>query len=705
VTTPRVSETGIDIEQTLPSLPVAIFRTDRDGRITAANAAFRALALSGETPGARTTPWTNAHPADRSVAETAWRAAADEVADLTVAFRVWHRDGQLRWVRASASAEFDEAGRHVGYAGVAIDDTDAIADRSLLTRLLGVVDPSSDSIIILDRNGAPLYCNTAARRLFGVDDSVDLVRDPAVRSLLQTLRDQIPRALLTASSTVQWSGETMFRSPDGVERLLDVDVVISRDEQGVIEYWGGVIRDITSRNRTQSELLHQATHDGLTGLPNRVLLLRNTADALERVRGSRGQIALLFLDLDKLKDTNDNAGHDVGDALLVQVARRLVHATRPSDVVARIGGDEFVVLCDGTIDEHDALDVAERMRVALSGRVMVRGVEVELSVSIGVALSSMSMLDGQLGSEAALTLLRNADAAMYIAKRRGRSRVEIFTEAMRAQNTEQRQLGAELERALANNELVLAYQPIMSTHSGRAVGAEALLRWNHPTRGLLTPAQFLHLADESGSIVPIGDWVLTQACRDACAWLAAGLVDSSFSVHVNVSARQLQEDTFVERVLAITRSMDLEPSQLTLDVDERTIHDLQSSTTRALKALRRVGVQLSLDNFGVGVSSLTALRQCGANILKLDGTVARDLGVSNDDDPIVRAIIQLAHALDMQVVAEWVTSADQLHRLRVLGCDMVQGYLLGEPAGAEAFVARSSAANATAGARTLRAPV
>jgi diguanylate cyclase (GGDEF)-like protein/PAS domain S-box-containing protein len=705
VTTHRVSETGIDIEQTLPSLPVAIFRTDRDGRLTAANAAFRALALSGETPGARTTPWTNAHPADRSVAETAWRAAADEADDLTVAFRVWHRDGQLRWVRVSASAEYDEAGRHTGYAGVAIDDTDTIADRSLLTRLLGVVDPSSDSIIILDRNGAPLYCNAAARRLFGVDDSVDLVRDPSVRSLLQTLRDQIPRALLTASATVQWSGETMFRSPDGVERLLDVDVVISRDEQGVIEYWGGVIRDVTSRNRAQSELLHQATHDGLTGLPNRVLLLRNTADALERVRGSRGQIALLFLDLDKLKDTNDNAGHDVGDALLVQVARRLVHATRPTDVVARIGGDEFVVLCDGTIDEHDALDVAERVRIALSGRIMVRGVEVDLSVSIGVALSSPAMLDGQTGSEAALTLLRNADAAMYIAKRRGRSRVEIFTEAMRAQNTEQRQLSAELERALANNELVLAYQPIMSTHSGRAVGAEALLRWNHPTRGRLTPAQFLHLADESGSIVPIGDWVLTQACRDACAWLAAGLVDSSFSVHVNVSARQLQEDTFVERVLAIIRSMDLEPSQLTLDVDERTIYDSQSSTTRALKALRRLGVQLSLDNFGVGVSSLTALRQCGANILKLDGTVARDLGASNDDDPIVRAIIQLAHALDMQVVAEWVTSADQLHRLRVLGCDMVQGYLLGEPAGAEAFVARSSAANATAGARTMRAPV
>ena len=700
----RVSETGFDIDQPLPSLPVAIFRTDRDGRIIAANAAFRALALSGENPGARTPPWANAHPADRTAAELTWREAAEVADDLTVEFRVWHRDGRLRWVRVNASAEFDDTGALIGYAGTALDETDNVADRGLLSRLLGVVEPSSDAVIILDRNGAPVFCNAAARRLFGVDETVDLIRDPSVRSLLQTLRDQIPRDLLTASVTVQWSGETIFRAADGTERLLDVDVAINRNDQGVIEYWGGVIRDVTSRNRAQNDLLHQATHDGLTGLPNRVLLLRNTSDALERIRGTRNNIALLFLDVDKLKDTNDNAGHDVGDALLVQVARRLVHATRPSDVVARIGGDEFVVLCDGSIDEHDALDVAERVRMALSGRIMVRGVEVDLSVSIGVALSSASILEGQSGADAALTLLRNADAAMYIAKRRGRSRVEIFSEAMRAQHTEQRQLGAELERALATDELALAYQPIMSTSTGRAVGAEALLRWNHPTRGRLTPAQFLHLADESGMIVPIGDWVLSQACRDACAWIASGLVDRSFSVHVNVSARQLQEDTFVERAMAILRSMDLDPAQLTLDVGERTIDDSQSSTTRALKALRRLGVQVSLDNFGVGVSSLTALRQCNATILKLDGTVARDLGASSDDDPIVRAIIQLAHALDMQVVAGWVTSADQLHRLRVLGCDMVQGYLLGEPAAAETFAARSSAANASAAVRALRTP-
>ena len=666
-----------------------MFQTDRDGRLLAANPAFRALALAGESSTTRTTPWANAHPADRASAEATWRAAVEADTDISIEFRVWHRDGRLRWVKVKAAAERDTTGRVVGYAGVADDDTDSISRRVLLDRLLGVVEPSSDAVIILDRNGAPVFSNAAAHALFGITDEVDLVRDPSVRSLLQTIRDQLPRELVTSSATVQWTGEVSFRGPDSFEHLLDVDLVIHRDAQGVIEYWGGVIRDVTARNQMQSELLHQATHDALTGLPNRVLLLRNTADELERVRGTRGQVALLFLDLDKLKDVNDNAGHDVGDALLAQVAQRVMHATRPSDVIARIGGDEFVVLCNGAIEEHAALDLAERVRQALSGKMMIRGVEVDLTVSIGVALSNGQLLDGQTGSDAALNLLRHADAAMYSAKRKGRSRVELYTDAMRAENSEQRQLAAELERALSNNQLRLAYQPIISTSTGRAVGAEALLRWDHPTRGRLMPAQFLHLANESGAIVPIGDWVISQACHDTQVWAAAGLVDRSFSVHINVSTRQLQEDTFVERVLSIVRATDLMPSQLTMDFTEATINDSTRATVRALQALRRFGVQLALDDFGVGVSSLTALRECEANVLKLDGTVARSLGTTNDDDPIVRSIIQLAHALDMQVVAEWVTSADQLHRLRLLGCDMVQGYLLGEPIGADLFATRN----------------
>ncbi len=670
-------------------MPIGLFQADADGRVTASNAAFAALVLGASGTVVAEPPWVNAHPGDRAAAELEWRRGADAHSDITVEFRVWHTTGHLVWVRIEAQPVRDSTGRITGYAGVALDATADIGDRQLLQRLLGVVGASGDAVIVLDRNGAPVFTNPAARTLFGADESVDLIRDPAVRGLMQVIRDQVPRELMTSSETCTWSGEVGFRGPDGFERTLDIDLLLQRSADGVIEYWGGVARDVTAMKHLQSELTRQANHDALTGLPNRLLLLRTAADALERIRGTRSHVAILFLDVDKLKDVNDTVGHDIGDALLAQVASRLAHATRPSDVVARIGGDEFVVLCDGSIDEHAALDLAERVRHALTGKVMVQGVEVDLTVSVGIAVTSAEHINGMNSHDAALSLLRNADIAMYVAKRRGRSRCELYTEEMRAQSHDHKQLSDELEQALAAGQLRIAYQPIMSTHSGRVAGAEALLRWDHPTRGLLLPAHFVHLAEESGAIVPIGDWLIRQACADARHWLDAGLVDRTFSVHLNVSARQLVEGSFVERVLATVRQYGLNPQQVTLDFDEATLLDAQSGQLRSLQALRRFGVQLALDSFGTGTSSLTALRTCEADVLKLDGSIARTLGAAGDDDPIVRAIIQLAHALDMQVVAEWVTSADQLHRLRVLGCDLVQGHLLGEPTAADLFGQRT----------------
>jgi len=678
-----------DIAELLPTLPVGLFQADRDGRIIAANAAFGALVHGNAGSMVGVAPWANAHPGDRAAAELQWRRAADAEVPVQLEFRVWHGEGRMTWVRIDAQAVCDPLGRVVGYAGSALDHTEHVSHLQLLDRLLGVVGATDDAVIILDRNGAPVYTNEAARRLFGVVDEVDLIRDPAARGLLQAIRDQVPREVMDTSASSSWSGEVGFRGPDGLERTLDIDLMLHRSPDGVVEYWGGVARDITATKHLQSELTRQANHDPLTGLPNRLLLLRTAGDALDGIRGTRNNVAILFMDVDRLKDVNDTVGHDVGDALLAQVAHRISYATRPSDVVARIGGDEFVVLCDGGIDEHTALDLAERIRHSLSGRIMVNGVEVELSVSIGVAVGLPAHLDGVSGQEAAVELLRNADIAMYQAKRRGRSRSELYTEAMRAESRSHKELSHELERALAAGQLRLAYQPIISTHSGRVAGAEALLRWDHPERGPLLPAQFLHLAEESGAIVPIGDWVIRQACLDARAWLDSGLVDRGFSVHVNIAARQLAEGSFVERVLATVRQMELNPHQLTLDFDEDTLNDRQTGNLRAVQALRRFGVQLALDRFGTGISSLTALRTCGADVLKLDGAVARMLGTSGDDDPIVRAIIQLAHALDMQVVAEWVTSADQLRRLRVLGCDLVQGHLLGEPIAADVFASRN----------------
>lgn len=678
-----------DITELLPPLPVGLFLADRDGRVTATNPAFGALVQGSAVSPVGTSPWANAHPGDRAAAELAWRRGVEAGGDIVMEFRVWHGEGRMSWVRIDASPVRGTDDVVKGYAGSGLDATEDIVRRQLLDRLTGVVASAGDAVIILDRNGSPLYTNASARTLFGVTDEIDLVRDPAARGLLQSIRDQVPREVMTDTASAQWSGEVGFRGPDGLQRTLDLDLLVHRSEEGIIDYWGGVASDITATKHLQSELTRQANHDPLTGLPNRLLLLRTAADAIDHIRGSRNHVAMLFIDVDRLKEVNDTVGHDVGDALLSQVAHRILYATRPSDVVARIGGDEFVVLCDGGIDEHTALDLAERVRHSLTGRIMLNGVEIELSVSIGVAVGWPQHLDGVSSHDAAIELLRNADIAMYQAKRRGRSRSELYTDAMRAESRRHKQLTDELEKALAGGQLRLAYQPIISAHSSRVAGAEALLRWDHPDRGTLLPAQFLNLAVESGSIVPIGDWVVRQATIDARAWLDAGLVDRGFSVHVNIAARQLAEGSFVERVLAAVHQMELSPHQLTLDIDEDTLNDRQAGTLRSLQALRRFGVRLALDSFGTGVSSLTALRTCEADVLKLDGTVARMLGANGDDDPIVRAIIQLAHALDMQVVAEWVTTADQLRRLRVLGCDMVQGHLLGEPTAADLFGSRA----------------
>ena len=675
-----------DINEVLPQLPVGLFQADRDGRVTAANAAFGALVQGTIANSVGRPPWASAHPGDRASAELAWRRGVEAGdATVTLEFRVWQGEGRMTWVRVDAYPELDSFGRATTYAGTALDHTDIIIRRQLLDRMVAVVGASDEAVLVIDRNGAPVYTNQAARNLFGIVEEVDLVRDPMARGLLQAIRDQVPREVMAGTTSSSWTGEVGFHGADGMERTLDIEVLLQRAADGTIEYWGGVARDVTSIKHLQSELIRQANHDPLTGLPNRLLLLRTAAEALDRIRGTRENVAILFMDVDRLKDVNDTVGHEIGDALLAQVAHRIAQATRPSDVVARIGGDEFVVLCDGNIDEHTAIDLAERIRHELSGRIMVHGVEVELSVSTGVALAMSQHMAGVSSHEAANELLRNADIAMYQAKRRGRSRSELYTDAMRAESRHHKELSGDLEKALAAGQLQIAYQPIISTHSGRVAGAEALLRWHHPERGTMLPAQFMHVAEESGIIVPIGEWMITQACRDTRTWLDSGLIDRGFSMHINVAARQLAEGTFVERVLATVRLIEMNPHQLTLGFDEQTLTDGQPGTIRSLQALRRVGVQLELDGFGTGVSSLTALRTCEADVLKLDGSIARTLGTADDDDPIVRAIVQLAHALDMQVLAEWVTSDDQLRRLRTIGCDLVQGHLLGDPTTADVF--------------------
>ena len=650
------------------------------------------MVLGGAPLSVGTAPWVNALPQERTECERRWVQHRDSGETFTVEFRIGLATGEVMWIQVATQPVVID-GALAGYIGTAIDCTTLVTQRQLSDQLDGLLDVSGDAVLVFDRVGELMFANDTARTLIGVTDPGAGAGDVAARTFMQAVRDQLPRVLLDAAppadSSHRWEGEIGFRSPDGIARTLSVVVQVVRDANGSVHHWATITRDITEERQSQAELARQATHDALTGLPNRVLFERKTTEALERSKTTHSSVAVLFIDLDKLKHVNDTIGHAVGDQLIVTVARRLAAATRPSDLVARISGDEFVVLCEGLLDEQVALDVAERIRTSITGPLVLQGVEIEAGASIGVAMSTSELLNTESAADAAVTLLRSADTAMYRAKQRGRGRSELYSEDMRTAAKARQTLASELEQALAGNQFAVVFQPIESAHTGRVVAAEALLRWNHPTRGLLAPGAFLDLADESGLIAPIGDWVLNESARTVAEWISTGLVDRGMAIHVNASRRQLSDITFVDRALTILRDNNLEGSQLVFETSEATLVDNNPSVLRTVTALKRQGVRIAVDDFGAGYSSLASLRTFPADLLKLDGTLVRDVGrTDGGDDPMVRSLIQLAHSLNLIVCAEWVTTEDHVQRLKVLGCDLLQGNRIGEPISAEAFATK-----------------
>ncbi len=379
--------------------------------------------LAGGTLPIGLAPWANAHPQDRAAAEVAWSRAVERGEPFTTEFRVWQPDGHLTWVRVTTSVQRNATGQVIGYTGVATDQTAAVQQRQVTDRLVHLFATVEDAVVVLDRHGTPLFINAGARALVGVAPEADITRDPNARALVQAIRDQVPRAVIgPGAPSSQWRGEVGYRSPDGFVRTLSMQLVLERAPDGSIEYYAGICRDITASKQLQAELAHQATHDALTGLPNRMLFLRNLAEAIERSRVARTTVGVLFLDLDNLKDVNDTIGHEYGDVLLTNIAKRLVAATRPTDIVARIGGDEFVILCEGLGDLHSTLELAERVRQSVTGRLVLQGMEVYTSASVGVAIATSETIDGGRGSDLAVALMRNADTAMYHAKMHGRAR-------------------------------------------------------------------------------------------------------------------------------------------------------------------------------------------------------------------------------------------------------------------------------------------
>ena len=684
------------IDRAFALLPVALCETDADGRLTSANDAFRALALGGAPLTLGVAPWSHAIPAVRAEMEARWIATRSSGTTFSATFAVSALDGSETIIALSVAPVRESTGAVQRYVGTAQDITAVAAHDRLNEQLIGALDAARDAIVVYDADLRLVFANRGASDVLGIVDTRD-DNNEAASTFFDAVRNQVPRDVLSGAAQNSWTGELGHRSPDGFMRTLLLTLHVVRGADSTVDHYSVIARDITEHKQLQNELQRQATHDELTGLPNRTLFLRRVAEALDRSRTLRRGVTVAFLDFDGLKHVNDTVGHRFGDQLIVSVGKRLVNATRPSDVVARLSGDEFAVLAEGVGDESLALEIAERLRASVTGQHVIHGVEVTSGASVGVAIATSALLDEQSPSDAALTLLVNADTAMYRAKQRGKGRCEMYSEAMRTQARDRLTMASQLERALAGNELAVVYQPIVSLHTGRVVAIEALLRWHHPQRGLLTPPEFLEVAEETGAIGPIGDWVIAQSAGTFHDLLADGTLERSTTVHVNVSPRQLSDVGFVERTTSTIAAAELDLRQLVLEFAETTALAKNSAITRSLNALSRLDVRLSIDDFGTGYSSLAHLRDFRAAQLKLDGTFIRNVGRESTDDPIVRSIVQLAHSLDMTVVAEWVQSGEQLQRLRLLGCDHAQGNHVCEPttpAGIREFV-RGSAGDVT----------
>ncbi len=468
--------------------------------------------------------------------------------------------------------------------------------------------------------------------------------------------------------------------PQAGLRHFHVRMVPERDLENRVVSVLVIARDISERKRHEEVLLHQARHDGLTGLPNRTLILDRLQQAIAHARRSGRLLAVAYLDLDHFKDVNDTLGHGTGDALLCEAAARIGTALREDDTVGRQGGDEFILLLPDIVQLGDAAVVAEKILAALAQPFVMGGREVYVTASLGLSICPLDATDAE-------ALLRNADVAMYRAKEEGRNTFRFYVREMDAQMHARIEIEHDLRLALKRDELVMHYQPRVSLSSGAVLGFEALVRWNHPRDGLLGPDRFIGVAEASGLITPLGDWVLREACRRTRQWQMQGLPE--IRVAVNLSARQFRDPGLVERVQRVIADSGLDPRHLELEITESTVMQDSEAAAGTLHALKALGITLSVDDFGTGYSSLSYLKLFPIDALKIDRSFVRDIITDPSDAAIVRAIVNLSHSLGLAVVAEGVEDAEQAVFLHDAGCDELQGYWFSHPlpeAAAEALL-------------------
>jgi diguanylate cyclase (GGDEF)-like protein/PAS domain S-box-containing protein len=524
-------------------------------------------------------------------------------------------------------------------------------------------------------NGRCLYISPSIERVLGYTQQ-SWIEDGGLWDRL--LHPDDAERVISNEADCASSGEALVqeyrisRADDRFVWIRDEMTVVRGIDGGNEPLFFGVFLDVTERKRMEAELERLALYDSLTGLPNRALFSDRLSHAIGR-RGRSQVTAVYFLDLDRFKRINDSLGHSAGDEVLCEVAARIQRTIRPEDTVARFGGDEFTVLCEGVGGVLEAVGVADRLQRELAEPIRAGGAELRLSASIGIAMAEPEDVVH------ATRLVEDADAAMYRAKERGGARTELFDMAMRERAVEELSIEQELQRGLERGELRLFYQPLVSLDTGEMVGAEALIRWEHPERGLLSPDKFLPVAEESGLIVQVGAWAVGEACRRLRDWDRRNGHGSPFGLAVNLSARELTHPDVVPTVLNAIRRAALDPHRLTIEVTESTAMADRETGFRALRELSEQGVQIAIDDFGTGYSSLDHLREMPADVLKIDRSFVAGMAANSPDSALVAAAVAMGRALQMEVVAEGIETSGQVADLRELGCPLGQGFLFSKP--------------------------